>query len=160
MVFKKAVKNLLVDEGGYVNNPADSGGETKYGISKKTYPALDIKNLTREEAIVIYFQDFWVRYGYADIAHKSIAEKLFNLSVNMGPHDAHRLVQQSLRALKNPVHEDGRLGPITKAAINSANENILLAAYRSEAAGHYRALVSHKKSLGVFLSGWLNRAYS
>lgn len=47
-------------EGGYVNDPDDPGGETKYGISKRAYPHLDIKNLTKQEAHTLYLQDYWV----------------------------------------------------------------------------------------------------
>ena len=57
--FDLAIPIVLENEGGYVNDPADPGGETKYGISKRSYPALDIKNLTVEQATAIYLRDFW-----------------------------------------------------------------------------------------------------
>lgn len=50
-------------EGGYVNHPNDPGGETKYGISKRSYPTRDIKNLTEEDAKAIYWRDYWVAGG-------------------------------------------------------------------------------------------------
>jgi len=62
MEFNKAIKFILNAEGGYVNHPKAPGGETKYGISKKSYPNYDIKNLTEEEAITIYKRDFWDRF--------------------------------------------------------------------------------------------------
>ena len=52
--FDSAFTIILGSEGGYVNDPRDSGGETKYGIAKKFYPNLDIKNLTVEQAKAIY----------------------------------------------------------------------------------------------------------
>ena len=52
--FKLAIPRVITNEGGYVNDPDDPGGETKYGISKRSYPALDIKNLTVEQATAIY----------------------------------------------------------------------------------------------------------
>src|SRR5690606_28008981 len=54
--FRRAVEVVLKHEGGYVNNPSDPGGETKYGISKRSYPELDIANLTQEDAIAIYYR--------------------------------------------------------------------------------------------------------
>lgn len=61
--FEKAVAFVLKHEGGYINDPRDPGGETKYGISKRAYPALDIKNLTEEQAKAIYRLDYWDRGG-------------------------------------------------------------------------------------------------
>ena len=57
--FLRAVKEVLKIEGGYVNNPNDRGGETKYGISKRAYPNVDIKNLTLDKAKQIYYNDYW-----------------------------------------------------------------------------------------------------
>jgi len=61
--FNRSVEFTLSWEGGYVNNPADPGGETKYGISKRSYPKLDIKGLTIAQAKHIYFTDFWTPIG-------------------------------------------------------------------------------------------------
>ena len=51
-------KDGTLDDG-YVNDPHDPGGETKYGISKRAYPKLDIKNLTLEDALALYYRDYW-----------------------------------------------------------------------------------------------------
>ncbi len=60
--FKKACDDLIDNwEGGYVNDPHDAGGETNMGISKRSYPDVDIKHLTREDAEEIYYRDFWMR---------------------------------------------------------------------------------------------------
>ena len=60
MTFDILVKKVLKHEGGYVNDPSDPGGETKYGISKRAFPDLDIKNLTEEQAILIYYDEYWL----------------------------------------------------------------------------------------------------
>ncbi len=57
--WEKAISFVLKWEGGYSNDPYDSGGETKYGISKRSYPNLDIKNLTLEQAKEIYKRNYW-----------------------------------------------------------------------------------------------------
>ncbi len=59
MNFDRAFAFVVGEEGGYVNNPADPGGETKFGISKKAYPDVDIANLTLEAAKAIYLRDYW-----------------------------------------------------------------------------------------------------
>jgi len=152
------VSRLLRDEGGYVLNPADPGGATRFGISQRDYPHLDIRVLTRDEAIAIYFRDWWMRFGYGDLA-EPIGAKLFNLAVNMGPEHAGRCLQRALRACGRPVAEDGVVGAATRAAAAQADQSALIAAFRSEAAGHYRALAAANTANEEFLPGWLNRAY-
>ena len=61
--FKDGVIQVLNHEGGYVDDPDDNGGETNFGISKRAYPRVDIKNLTRKQAIKIYYQDYWIKTG-------------------------------------------------------------------------------------------------
>ena len=58
--FKQAIDFTLKWEGGYVHHKDDPGGETKYGISKRSYPRLDIKKLTKDTAREIYYRDYWL----------------------------------------------------------------------------------------------------
>ena len=58
-IFEAAVRSVLKHEGGYVNNSRDGGGETAFGISKRSYPHLDIQALTPEDAIDIFWRDYW-----------------------------------------------------------------------------------------------------
>lgn len=157
--FAKAVAVVLAHEGGYSANPADPGGETKYGISRREYPDLDIKSLNREQAIEIYYRDWWTRFHFARLPEPAAA-KLFDLAVNMGPANAVRCLQRALRACGRRIDDDGALGPETIAAAAAADPNALVAALRSEAAGHYRSLaISKETDRGLFLAGWLDRAY-
>jgi hypothetical protein len=82
-IFNEAVEFVLRWEGGYVNDPNDPGGETKYGISKRAHPDLDIKNLTLDEAKNIYYNDYWLK---ADCDHYFFPANylMFDTSVNMG----------------------------------------------------------------------------
>jgi lysozyme family protein len=161
--FTRAMARLLADEGGYVDNPADPGGETKFGITKREYPNLDIAALTPEAAAAIYYHDWWQRYRYGELPGP-IAVKLFDLAVNIGPDHAARCVQRALRACGRRVTEDGALGRATITAARAANQLALLAALRAEAAGYYRALAALERGRRAggdqeFLNGWLNRAY-
>jgi lysozyme family protein len=157
--FLAAVELVLGHEGGYSSNPADPGGATRFGISARSYPALDIATLTRDAAVKIYWTEWWLRFGFAQLP-AAIAAKTFDLAVNMGAAHAIEGLQRALRACGLPVTEDGALGPATALASRRADPAALMAALRSELAAHYR-MVAAKQKCGVdFLKGWLNRAYA
>ncbi len=73
--FSAALKFALKWEGGYVNDPDDPGGETKYGISKRAHPEVDIKNLTVAQAGEIYKREYWDSIGLDSIAGKMIPRR-------------------------------------------------------------------------------------
>jgi lysozyme family protein len=107
MNFEEAFEKLIGHEGGYVNNPKDGGGETKYGISKRSYPDEDIKNLTLERARELYKRDYWVPAGCSSLPDV-IRFDVFDMAVNSG-------VRRSIKTLQRAVFtvEDGLLGPKT-----------------------------------------------
>lgn len=158
--FLQAVEVVLAHEGGYVHDPRDPGGETKYGISKRSYPHLDIANLTREDAIAIYYRDWWQRYGYGRLQDEAIATKLLDMAVNMGPATAHRLLQKTLVFLGYDIAVDGIIGPQTVGATNKADPKRLLQLLRWRAAEHYYRIAAQRTQSQAFLMGWLKRAYS
>ncbi len=121
----------------------------------------DVRGLTRDDAKALYRRAFWDRHGYGAF-HLTVATKVFDLSVNMAPRQAHRCLQRACRAAKAcevPLVDDGVLGPKTRAAVAAAGEVRILIALRSEAAGFYRVLAAKNPVRERFLSGWLNRAY-
>ncbi|MDO8532600.1 MAG: glycosyl hydrolase 108 family protein [Dehalococcoidia bacterium] len=153
MSFETAIDRVLAHEGGYVNDPADPGGETNFGISKRTYPDLDIKTLTREQAIEIYRRDWWERYGYERLPD-AIGEHLFSFAVNMGSHMAHRLLQISVRDVGLDIEVDGVLGPYTVQQANAyRHPDVLLLLLKCGAVNYYRSLQKPR-----FLAGWVRRA--
>jgi len=81
--FEKALKFVLKWEGGYSNDPNDPGGETKYGISKRSYPHEDIKNMTLERAKEIYYQNYWLKAGCDGLTFP-FNIVVFDTAVNMG----------------------------------------------------------------------------
>ena len=83
MSFEKAVATTLAFEGGYANDLNDPGGETHWGISKRSYPHLDIKSLTVDEAKDIYLRDFWNALGCDDMP-PALAAVAFDIAVNSG----------------------------------------------------------------------------
>lgn len=147
--FDYAILTVLRNEGGYVNSPADPGGETRYGISKRSYPNLDIAALTLDQAEAIYKKDFWKFGGIID---QAVATKLFDTYVNM-QHTAIKLAQSIVN-----VTVDGGYGPHTEDAINNADPREFLKQYRLAIAQHYKDIVAAKPEEAVFLRGWLVRA--
>ncbi len=150
--FITAVGQVLVDEGGYSNDPDDPGGETNFGIDKRTYPNVDIRNLTRDGAIKIYYTDWWQKYRL-DLFPNVLANKMLNVGVNTGMSQAVKFLQ---RAAGAPA--DGVIGPITRGAAGKADPGTILQSIRDQQKQFYINLVNARPVLGKFLNGWLTRA--
>lgn len=116
ITFDVAIERVLTEEGGYVNNPRDPGGETKWGISKRMYPNVDIANLTRDDAKEIYRRDFWVPIGVGlDDAHKFM---VLDAAVNHGIGNAVRMMQRAVG-----VADDGVWGPHSQSCYENQDKN-------------------------------------
>ena len=157
--FLVAVQGVLAEEGGDSSNPADAGGVTRFGISARAHPGVDIATLTRDAAVKIYWDEWWLRFGFEQLP-AAIAVKTFDLAVNMGGSNAIECLQRALRASGVPVTEDGAMGPATVTAAERADPAALMSAMRSEFAAHYRLVAAKQNRDQVFLKGWLNRAYA
>jgi lysozyme family protein len=92
--FDKALKHIFKWEGGYVNDPKDPGGETKFGISKRAYPDLNIKELSEKQAELIYRLDYWDKAG-CDKTSYPLNIVVFDTAVNMGISRAIKFRNQS-----------------------------------------------------------------
>ena len=123
MTFDEAFEALIGHEGGYVNDPRDPGGETKYGISKRAYPGTDIKNLTLDAAKAIYRRDYWAPAG-CDSLPAAVRFDVFDAAVNSGLGQAIRFLQTALG-----TKADGQFGPASQAALRAANPVTLQARY-------------------------------
>lgn len=115
MNFDQAFEKLIGHEGGYVDHPADPGGATKYGISRRSYPAEDIPNLTLERAKAIYLRDYWQKSG-CDYVPESMRFDLFDMAVNSGVGKAIRTMQDAVGA-----KADGVVGPNTLMLLDAAD---------------------------------------
>ena len=155
--FEDAIETVLRHEGGFVDDPADAGGETKYGISSRAYPGVDIAGLTKEQACEIYKRDYW---QYDGIENQEVATKVFDLAVNMGQKQATKLLQRAANVCGAVLRDDGLLGPATVLAVNGSKPDCLLTELRAQAAMFYCELALKNPSQGRFLRGWLRRAVS
>lgn len=147
--FDRAFALVIGEEGGYVNNPADPGGETKFGISKKRYPALDIKNLTLDTARSIYLADYWMP-AHCDDLPWPLDAYVFDAAVNQGEGAAIILLQKSLG-----VAQDGIFGSQTRKALANVKVPELAAKYAADRALRYTGT----KNFDVFGRGWLKRLF-
>lgn len=112
MSYSSVIKMILVHEGGYVNHPSDPGGETKYGISKRAYPDIDIANLTEEDAEKIYYRDYWSKVKGDDLP-ASVACVVMDYGVNSGISRASKALQRACGIKEG----DGIIGPHTLASV-------------------------------------------
>jgi lysozyme family protein len=146
MTFDEAFDRLIGHEGGYVNNPADPGGETNWGISKRSYPNVDVKHLTRDEAKDIYRRDFWNAAGQG-IA-PAVAFQVFDCAVNSGIQTAIRLLQRAVGAA-----DDGHWGPISQLRYDRMDVNDVLVRFLAERLDFMRKL----STWATFGAGWAGR---
>jgi len=158
--FEAAFKFMIAHEGGYINDSKDRGGATKFGISKRSYPKINIKSLTIDDAKAIYKRDFWDNQRYKDINDITLSIKIFDLSVNMGPINAHKLIQKALNCEGGNILEDGVLGSRTITTVNNSDISSLIKALIKEAENYYTNLVKEDPNQKKFLNGWITRARS
>ncbi len=154
--FESAVAFVLEAEGGYVDDPNDAGGETNYGISKRSYPDLDIKTLTEGQAKDIYFNDYWLRARCDDMP-AYIAMAVFDTAVNMGVTTAAKLLQRAAG-----VTDDGIIGPKTLGAVYRLSPESLLPEFLSQRALRYHQLADEPDEAHNqrFIRGWLRRTFA
>jgi lysozyme family protein len=131
---------------------------TNWGISASSYPALDIKNLTREQAVEIYHQDFWNPL-YDQLTSQDVAKKVFDLGVNEGKAHGVKLLQLAIRACcVGPVVVDGVFGSGTLKAANACEPARLLREMRAAACYFYHRSVVQNPADEIYIQGWLRRA--
>lgn len=155
--FEKAFQRLIKHEGGYSDDSRDPGnwtggkvgrGElkgTKFGIAANTYPHLDIKNLTLQQAKEIYKEDFWDVLGSA---HSAIKFQFFDAAVNHGAGNATRLLQRAAG-----VADDGLWGPRSQAALDAMDTNDVLLRF----VGHRLKFWASLSIFDTYGRGWTRR---
>ena len=176
--FEDAIKYTLAFEGGYANDPNDSGGETYKGISRRAHPdwqgwllvdaakkgaknAAGINDRLKGDLLLdelvkeVYREGYWKPLGKLP---ERVRMKVFDMAVNAGSNRAARLLQTALNALGAKLAVDGLIGPATRGALGSFSEDDVLNALCSAQRGFYQNLARTKPANAKFLKGWLARA--
>ena len=156
--FNIAIKDVFSprNEGSTFSNvSSDLGGATKYGVSKRFYPQVDIVNLTEEQAAKIWKDSFWTPNRLEEINDQEIANKLLNMIGNSNT--AIKQIQIALLKLGVRVKVDGVIGSATITAINSSNPIALLALFKLERIEYYLNIVDSKPDQLANLKGWTRR---
>jgi lysozyme family protein len=154
-------------EGGYVNHPDDPGGETNFGISKKEFPHLDIKNLTRDDAKEIYKKKA-LPPAETNYGKNEFTLKMADIGINAGPQTATEIMQKSLNSFGADLEEDGRMGIATRVAFNKVIENsenrkklmdlIIHNQKRLYSGEKFNTKTISKEKVTAFKEGWFIRA--
>jgi lysozyme family protein len=170
--FEPAIQHTLQEEGGFFQNPV-TGEVCNFGITHWTLRALGylaqqptreatpdevafVKGITPTWAAGFYLKHYWP--GIECLRDQNLANKVFDLSVNLGKGTAVELLQKAINALGNAgLTVDGQIGPKTCAAANQQSPAALLAFYRDEAAKYYREVAAANPQLACDLNGWLKR---
>jgi lysozyme family protein len=153
--FDEIIEVVLEHEGGYVNDPDDPGGETNFGIAKRSHSDVDIKNLTKEGAKEIYKKEYWDKNKVESLP-EDLWHIYFDMCVNQGKSRAVKIIQRAVNSKGGSLTVDGGMGPMTIAAIGKFRVELdRVRAYRVK---YYADLVTRKPDLEKFYFGWFRRA--
>lgn len=161
MSFEKALQFTLKWEGGFSNDPSDSGGATQKGITQAVYnthrkglPFTPVKNITDEEVTAIYLKDYWIESNCNEMP-KELALAVFDTAVNCGVKRAIKILQVCLGLEGKP---DGIYGKNTRQAVIGIRDlKDFVSKYLNERSSYYQRLAEIYPGKGKFLKGWLNR---
>lgn len=139
-------------EGGLVDDPDDSGGLTKYGVSHRWNPEIDIRTLTKDGAVdVLYLR--YEKLNLDWINNVCLRWKVFDISVNTAPWRAAKYLQAIVG-----TKIDGWIGPVTLGAVNAREPRDVMYELIEKQARYY-ARIATVKGQGKFILGWIRRAF-
>lgn len=159
MRFEDCLARILKHEGGYVNDPLDSGGRTNLGVTQRVWEEFvghpvteaDMKALTPQKIAPMYKLKYW-NPSYCEVLPKGLDYVVFDFAVNAGTGRSVKTLQQAIGCVA-----DGVIGPKTMAAINNANPKDLITKFSDARADFYQGIVARKPDQARFIKGWLNR---
>ncbi len=155
--FNAILNNYIIpNEGGYVNDKNDRGGETNMGISKKTYGSEDIGKLTRERANAIYYKNYYKFNGLNKLPYP-VKGFVVDFGVVSHPQKAIEAVH---KILGNPPKSD-IIGPVTLEKFGNFTDEdykTFLNDYKNYMIDYFNAVANANPKNKKYLKGWLNRA--
>jgi lysozyme family protein len=166
--FEEAIDKVLKEEGGLSDDKDDKGGITKFGISQRFLQGLegrkvkaqDIRNLTREDAVDIYKKFWWDKYEYGKIDYQPLADKILDISVNMGPFEAALLLEKACK-IKRDAFPSSKLSLQLINYINALSEEEkkhILLDLKLLSINYYINIADRNRRQEKFLKGWIKRA--
>lgn len=158
-MFETTFERIIGNEGKFQDDSKDRGNwtsgiigqgqlkGTKYGIAAMTYPSLDIKNLTLDDAKKIYYNQWWIPLKMNQFP-KALQYQMIDASINHGMHETSKMLQRAIGA--NP---DGILGPVSISTLNRLDVNdvlMLFLSYRLE-------FMTNIRTWDTYAKGWTRR---
>jgi len=168
--FEKAFKEILLYEGGYSDDEHDRGGKTRFGVTEAVarrheYQG-DMKDIPLQTAWTIYKKDYWDTLKLDDVIDDKTATEVFDISVNMGPNVAGRMLQRALNLINRnevswkDIKVDGIVGQETINTLNSLKDfeyPYLYKCLNGLQFLKYVDIVTHNPVQEKFFRGWLRR---
>jgi lysozyme family protein len=142
----------------------DAGGRTRFGIAEKFHPDLPDEFFTgpaedaRAQAEKVEEREYWDTLRLAEVENQNVANKLFDMGVNMGVRQAAVYAQRAVNSQSQQLTEDGNIGPKSLAAINAIDPQTFYGLLCQFSAAHYRHVAANNPAQAVNLAGWLKRA--
>lgn len=172
MTLDEALPTILVYEGGKVDDPADLGGRTAYGVTQRTYNAWcrdqippkadrDVWEITPKEVAAIYRTQYWEKIDGDGLAAQSgkLALCVFDGAVNHGVGLSARMLQRVVGATP-----DGIIGPQTLQFIAShlslRSEPVVVTDYLKRRVAIYQNIIANNPTQQKFVKGWRTRINS
>ena len=158
--FNKSLQYVLKKEGGHVNDPDDSGGETYKGVARKIWPEwdgwkfVDAKDWGKADSCLgsFYKDNFWDKCKLDLVEDDEIATSIFDFAVNAGYKTSVTLAQKAAGC-----YADGVVGEKTISAINECDRDDFLAAFALVKIARYVSICKRNPSQRKYFYGWVCR---
>lgn len=165
--FDQAFAYTVGNEGGYSDNPYDSGGPTNWGITQaelsawRGHPvsAAEVRALEQSEAKAIYRADYWNSLSLDRVSSEPIALCMFDIGVVCGTGIAAQFAQEICNERGAGLTVDRAIGPLSIHAINETDALLFVPQFAAKTESRFRGIVAGNPSQSIFLQGWLNRAH-
>jgi len=152
--FNQAIAVVLQHEGGFVDDLSDAGGMTNFGICQRDNPNLDIKNLTKQDAINYYKINWWLKYQFFQIDDDDLATYWFDHAVNVGIKPITKIIQNTVNTT-----EDGIIGINTIQAVNNNYKSEMLTQIQDKLWDYYEQIIAVHPNDVKYKNGWHSRCY-
>lgn len=165
-IFAFALQYLFVDEGGFSNDPDDSGGATKYGVTQRdlekflghTVTVDDVKNMSKDLAAQVYEKFYWNPQKLFNLTNQAIATSVLDTCVLYGETTGMIMAQKALNEFGQKLDTDGVNGDHTTAALNSIQPAQFIPAFKDQILSRIERIIEEAPKDKKFRDDWTKRA--